>query len=107
MTVVDDAAATLALPSHDLAHRRLRCDGRSSFNRNYSGVRILPGRQSSPIQGQHCFLHMALSDSFEFIIYRRYINKSIYLSIYGEGGIKRLVAKRKARKDPVAAGGIR
>ena len=58
VAVVDDAAATLALPSHDLAHRRLRCDGRSSFNRNYSGVRILPGRQRSPIEGEHCFLDM-------------------------------------------------
>ena len=39
----------VTMPSHNAARRRSRCDGRSLLTRNYSKVRILPGRQSRPI----------------------------------------------------------
>jgi len=39
----------LAVPSHNAACRRSRCDGRSLLTRNYCKVCILPGRQSRPI----------------------------------------------------------
>jgi len=48
----------LAASSHGPARRRPRCDGRLLLTWNDCNTRILVGWQSSPFQGQRCFLHM-------------------------------------------------